>query len=421
MKVFKFGGASIENTERAKNIASIIQDYSHDQLLVVISAKGKTTNALEEIAKNYFNHNTTRANELFEQLKADHDQYARELLQDDFAATDKKLQTLYLEIEWILNEEPVRDYDYYYDQIVSVGELLSTLIIVSFLNKTAEQAVWLDVRDILKTDSNYRDATIDWRATQQNTDQLIRPLFEHKNIVITQGFIGSTDENNSVTLGREGSDYTAAVFASMCDAESVTIWKDVPSLLNADPKIFPNTVPIEEITFHEVIEMAYYGAQVIHPKTIKPLQNNNIPLYVKCFLDRNMPGTLIHNTDKKISYPPILVLKTNQTLLQVTTRDYSFITEDNLSNIYKLFHSCKIRINLIQNAAISFVACIDSHAAHLEELLTLLHEQYDVKRNENLFLFTVRHYKQEVLREELKNRTVLLTQKTRQTIQMVVK
>lgn len=421
MKVFKFGGASIENTERAKNIASIIQDYSHDQLLVVISAKGKTTNALEEIAKNYFNHNTTRANELFEQLKADHDQYARELLQDDFAATDKKLQTLYLEIEWILNEEPVRDYDYYYDQIVSVGELLSTLIIVSFLNKTAEQAVWLDVRDILKTDSNYRDATIDWRSTQQNTDQLIRPLFEHKNIVITQGFIGSTDENNSVTLGREGSDYTAAVFASMCDAESVTIWKDVPSLLNADPKIFPNTVPIEEITFHEVIEMAYYGAQVIHPKTIKPLQNNNIPLYVKCFLDRNMPGTLIHNTDKKISYPPILVLKTNQTLLQVTTRDYSFITEDNLSNIYKLFHSCKIRINLIQNAAISFVACIDSHAAHLEELLTLLHEQYDVKRNENLFLFTVRHYKQEVLREELKNRTVLLTQKTRQTIQMVVK
>jgi aspartate kinase len=421
MKVFKFGGASIESAERAKNIVSIIQEYSKDQLLVVISAKGKTTNALEEIARNYFNKNTTAAEALFEQLKTDHDRYAQELLDDSFASLAEKLQTLYLEIEWILNEEPVRSYDYYYDQIVSVGELLSTLIIASLLNKTADEAVWIDVRDVLKTDSNYRDANIDWQTTAQNTDQMIKPLFAQKNIVVTQGFIGSTDENNSVTLGREGSDYTAAVFASMCGAQSVTIWKDVPSLLNADPKIFPNTVPIEEITFHEVIEMAYYGAQVIHPKTIKPLQNSNIPLYVKCFLDKSKPGTLIHNTDKKINYPPILVLKTDQTLLQVTTRDYSFITEDNLSTIYKLFHSCKIRINLIQNAAISFVACIDSHAAHLEELLTLLHEQYDVKRNENLFLFTARHYKQEVLREELKNRTVLLTQKTRQTIQMVVK
>ncbi len=421
MKVFKFGGASIENVERAKNTAAIINENSTQPLLVVISAKGKTTNALEEIAHEYFNRQSEKALELFEQLKQDHNEYATALLEDQSVAIIENLQSLYLEIDWILNDVPVRGYDYYYDQIVSIGELLSTMIIAAYLNKNQVIATWIDVRDILKTDDTYRDAQIDWNATLQQVESQIVPLFANSNIVITQGFIGSTDENNSITLGREGSDYTAAVLANMCNAESVTIWKDVPSLLNGDPKIFPNTLPIEEITYHEVIEMAFYGAQVIHPKTIKPLQNKNIPLYVKCFLDKELKGTLIHNTDKKINYPPILVLKTKQTLLQVTTKDYSFITEDNLSRIYKMFHDCKIKINLIQNAAISFVACIDSHTAHLDELLALLNEQYEVKRNENLFLFTVRHYRQDILKEELKNRTVLLTQKTRQTIQMVVK
>lgn len=421
MKVFKFGGASIESVQRAINTSSIIKEPKNEKLLVVISAKGKTTNALEEISKNYFNNHSDKAIELFEFLKQDHNAYAQELLGDAYEKLIAQIEPLYLEIEWILHETPIRSYDYYYDQIVSIGELLSTLIIASFVNKNEVTATWIDIRDILKTDDNYRDALIDWEATKANVEKKILPLFEQTNIIITQGFIGSTDENNSVTLGREGSDYTAAVLANMTDAESVTIWKDVPSLLNGDPKIFPNTVPIEEITFHEVIEMAYYGAQVIHPKTIKPLQNKNIPLYVKCFLDKNLKGTLIHNTDKKINYPPILVLKTKQILLQVTTKDYSFITEDNLSTIYKLFHDCKIKINLIQNAAISFVACIDSHTAHLDELLHLLNEHYDVKRNEDLFLFTVRHYRQDILKEELKNRTVLLTQKTRQTIQMVVK
>ncbi len=421
MRVFKFGGASIETAERARNVSSIIRENGNDKLLVVISAKGKTTNNLEEIAQNYFNQNKEAAASLFHALKESHNEYARELLGEKYEPLADRLNELYLEIEWILNETPVRNYDYYYDQIVCIGELLSTLIICHLLNIDNISASWTDVRDILKTDSNYRDANIMWQMTSENVNHKILPLFDKTNIVITQGFIGSTDENNSVTLGREGSDYTAAVFANMMNAESVTIWKDVPSLLNADPKIFPNTVPIEEITFHEVIEMAYYGAQVIHPKTIKPLQNKNIPLYVKCFLDRNLKGTVIHNSEKKISYPPILVLKTKQILLQVTTKDYSFITEDNLSTIYRLFHQCKIKINLIQNAAISFVACIDSHTSNLDDLLLLLKEQYEVKRNENLFLFTARHYRQDVLREELKNRTVLLTQKTRQTIQMVVK
>ncbi len=270
MKVFKFGGASIETVTRARHVADIIAEYSSDSLLVVISAKGKTTNALERIAQQYFANASADAQQLFDQLKNDHDSFARELLNDQYDELLEKLQALYLEIEWILNDNPVRSYDYYYDQIVSIGELLSTQIIAAYLNQKRKCCTWVDVRDVMKTDSNYRDANIDWNATQQLTNSLIKPLFQQTPVVITQGFIGSTDENNSVTLGREGSDYTAAVFASLCQAESVTIWKDVPSLLNADPKIFPNTVPIEEITFHEVIEMAYYGAQVIHPKTIKP-------------------------------------------------------------------------------------------------------------------------------------------------------
>jgi aspartate kinase len=332
----------------------------------------------------------------------------------------QQLSELAAEVEWLLAESPVRSYDYYYDQIVSIGELLSTAIIAAYLNKDNQQAIWVDVRDVMKTDDNFRDAGILWAKTQDLVNAQFLPLFSKHRILVTQGFIGSTDENASVTLGREGSDYSAAVFANMLDAESVTIWKDVPSLLNADPKIFSDTVAIEEISFLEVIEMAYYGAQVIHPKTIKPLQNKQISLFVRCFLDASLKGTHIHDTDRLLDYPPIMVLKVNQILLKVSTRDYSFITEDNLSRIYNLFHDCKIKINMIQNAAISFWACVDDNPDRLSKLAAALDSNYIVERNEHLFLFTVRHYTQHVLREELKNRTVLLTQKTRDTIQMVV-
>ncbi len=420
MKVFKFGGASIESVERAKHIAQLIAEYSEEKLVVVISAKGKTTNALEKIVDAFYNKQHAEASRLFVELMADHQQYADELLGGRSESLSQKLTELCTEVEWVLSEQHERPYDYYYDQIVSVGELLSTSIMAAYLNQIGIPAVWIDVRDIMKTDDTYRDASIQWEKTTTLAKDAFLSAFERSPVIITQGYIGSTDDNATVTLGREGSDYSAAVFAHIMDAESTTIWKDVPSLLNADPKIFPNTVPIEEITFHEVIEMAYYGAQVIHPKTIKPLHNKNIPLYVRCFLDKNLKGTLIHNTNKAIQYPPIMVLKTNQILLQVNTRDYSFITEDNLSRIYYLFHDCKIKINMIQNAAISFVACIDSNPVKLDKLLKALEKEYDVKRNENLFLFTVRHYTQHILDEELKNRTVLLEQKTRQTIQMVV-
>ncbi|MBL7767252.1 MAG: aspartate kinase [Chitinophagaceae bacterium] len=421
MQVFKFGGASIETPERARKVLSIITAHVESPLLVIISAKGKTTNALEKIAEAYFREDAEEAQRLFAELEADHIAYAEELLGTREHAVFNKLRECCTEISWVLSEPHGREYDYYYDQIVSVGELLSTAILAAALKDQGIHTEWTDVRDIMKTDDNYRDANIQWEMTEQLASTHFNKAFATHQVVVTQGFIGSTDENNSVTLGREGSDYTAAVFANILNAKRVTIWKDVPSLLNADPRIFPNTVPIPEISFREVIEMAYYGAQVIHPKTIKPLFAKNIPLYVRCFIDPSLPGTLIHSKPEVKRYPPIMVLKTKQVLLQVYTRDYSFITEENLSRIYNLFHDCKIKINLIQNAAISFVACIDNHPERLEKLLEVLQKEYDVRRNEDLFLFTVRHYTQHVLKEELKDRTVLLTQKTRQTIQMVVR
>lgn len=420
IKVYKFGGASIETVERARNLASILRDDLSDPLLVVISAKGKTTNALEKVAEAYYAGDAGLATERLEAIERDHIEYARELLDGKEEPTLAKLREFFAEIEWVLTEPVAKPFDYYYDQVVCVGELLSTTILAAYLNRVGMPARWIDVRDVMKTDDNYRDAGIQWEKTHALATSVFSKAFATCNLVVTQGYIGSTDENTSVTLGREGSDYSAAIFANILDAESTTIWKDVPSLLNADPKIFPNTVPIGEITFREVIEMAYYGAQVIHPKTIKPLHNKNIPLYVRCFLDKSLKGTIIHNTDKAIAYPPIMVLKTEQTLLQVSTRDFSFITEDNLSRIYNLFHDYKIKINLIQNAAISFLACVDSKVDKLDELVTALKHDYDVKFNEHLYLFTVRHFTQDVLDEELKNRTILLEQKTRQTIQMVV-
>jgi aspartate kinase len=421
LKVYKFGGASIETIERAKKVADIIASHNDTKLIVVVSAKGKTTNALEEIVNLRIADKKNEARDLLKVLELDHLDYAHQLIDDANNDVFFKINELITEIDMVIDEPSGKGNDYYYDQIVSIGELLSTSILHAYLLKQNLKSIWIDARDLIRTDNNYRDANVIWHDTEKLVFKQCTEVLKSNQIIITQGFIGATDENNAVTLGREGSDYTAAILANVMNAESLSIWKDVSSLLNADPKIFLNTIPIPEITFHEVIEMAFYGAQVIHPKTIKPLQNKNIPLYVKCFLDENLQGTKISSSTVKVDYPPIMVLKTKQILLQVNTKDYSFITEDNLSKIYTLFHDCKIKINLIQSAAISFVACIDSHPEKLEALLEKLSNDYEVKRNENLFLFTVRHYTQNVLEEELKNRTVLLTQKTRQTIQMVVR
>ncbi|WP_143310452.1 aspartate kinase [Chitinophaga vietnamensis] len=421
MKVFKFGGASLESVERIRQVAQIVQSFPDDKLLIVISAMGKTTNELEKVAQNYFLRKREIAAQLLYNIEQQHKTVAEALLGNSQHPLFAQLQQFFTEAEWTLGEKPLRSYDYYYDQLVSLGELLSTAIVSAYFNTVGLSNTWLDVRDVFRTDDTFRDANIDWEYTQRQVTDKVLPLFNTANIVIAQGFIGSTDQNESVTLGREGSDYSAAVFANMLNAESQTIWKDVEGLKNADPKLFPNTVNIPEISYGEVIEMAYYGAQVIHPKTIKPLQNKQIPLLVKCFLDKNLPGTVIREVADSRQLPPIIVLKKNQVLLTITSKDYSFITEDKISDIYEIFHGLKVKINLMQNGAISFSCCIDNNPEKIELLIKTLHSDFKIKYNEGLELLTVRYYQDGLLEELSNGHTVLLEQRSPVTIQRLLK
>lgn len=421
MNVYKFGGASIATPEKMQALLPIVSEVN-GPLILVVSAYGKTTNALEEVVDKACKGKKDEALLLAGQLEDAHKDYVAALLKEPFLAEAlKALNILFTELQWAIDDASAERYDYSYDQIVCMGELLSTTIFGYYLKQSGLRFEWADARDIIRTDDTYRDAKVDYEFSKAQAQKLIGEKLHAGISVITQGFIGATSDNASVTLGREGSDYTAALLAAMLGAEGVTIWKDVEGLQNADPKEFSNTVKIEAITYHEVIEMAYYGAQVIHPKTIKPLQNNNIPLYVKCFLNKDMKGTVIQNEVNSIFYPPLIILKKNQALLQVTTKDFSFITEDNLSYLYRIFHDLKIKINLIQNAAISFVACIDNNEQKLNALLEELEKNYKVLRNDNVSLLTVRHYTPEILFDLVKSRYQLLEQKTRQTVQVVMK
>jgi aspartate kinase len=421
MQVYKFGGASIATPERMKALLPIIKD-AKEQIILVVSALGKTTNALEAVVAAACKGRKEDAHQLVHTIEKTHLDYAKGLLNERyFAEAEKGLNVLFTELQWAVDDADAAKYDYSYDQIVCMGELMSTRIFNFFLLQEALSFQWIDIRDVIRTDTTYRDARVDWAYSEQQAKNVIgRCLNEGMNI-LTQGFIGATADNTSVTLGREGSDYTAAMLAAMLHAESVTIWKDVEGLQNADPKEFPNTVKIEAITYHEVIEMAYYGAQVIHPKTIKPLQNNNIPLYVKCFTNKDLQGSVITDEVDSMFYPPLIVLKKNQILLQVTTRDFSFITEDNLSNLYRIFHSLNVKVNLIQNAAISFVACIDHDEEKEQQLVKELSKDYKVFRNENVQLLTIRHYTPEVLFDLTRSRYILLEQKTKHIAQVVMK
>jgi aspartate kinase len=421
MKVFKFGGASLESVERIQQVAAIVQSFPDQPLLIVISAMGKTTNELEKVAQNFYLRKREIAAQLLNNVEQQHLEVADKLLGTRDNPVFTQLQQFFTEAEWTLGEKPGRSYDYYYDQLVSLGELLSTAIVSAYFNLAGVNNIWQDVRDVFRTDDTFRDANIDWEVTGQNIQEKVLPLFKKTNVIITQGFIGSTDQNESVTLGREGSDYSAAVFANLLDAESQTIWKDVEGLKNADPKLFPNTINIPEITYSEVIEMAYYGAQVIHPKTIKPLQNKQIPLYVKSFLNKDLPGTVIKEETDTKQLPPIIVLKKNQVLLTITSRNFDFITEDRISDIYERFHKLKIKINLMQNAAISFSCCIDNSPEKIEQLMKELHNDFKLSYNEGLELLTVRYNQNGMLDELCKDRTVLLEQRSLITIQCLLK
>ena len=420
MKVYKFGGASINNIDRIKNTAKIINDHKDKKLLVVISAMGKTTNALEKVVDAFWEKRKEDALQLFETIKKNHLNSLKFLITVNWQAAENKLKDFFTEIEWMLHDNPVRTYDYYYDQIVCCGELFSSSLVSNYLLEQKVKVKWIDVRDIIRTDDNFRDAVVDWEVTENKIKTDVLPLFDDFDVVITQGFIGSTDENESTTLGREGSDFSAAIFANLLPAEDVTIWKDVEAVMNADPKEYPSVTIIPVLSFSEVIEMAYYGAQVIHPKTIKPLQNKNIPLYVKSFLDPSLPGTTISKNIPK-NLPPIIVRKKNQVLIRFKSKDFSFVEDKPVQELHDLYSRLKMKPNLSQHTAISLLCCFDGHSEKIDRLASDASEIFDVEVEKDLTLLTVRHYDEATINNITKDKQIVLEQKTPETIQVLMR
>jgi aspartate kinase len=422
MKIFKFGGASVKDAEAVRNIARIIKEYKNDSLVVVISAMGKTTNALENIVKAFY-YKTGVAEELFNELKTFHFNLLDELFESKKHPIYQDLHNTFVEIEWQLEDEPVGTFDFEYDQMVGIGEMLSTKIVSAYLNEVSCKNNWVDVRSLIRTDNSYRNAKVDWEISEEQIKYELDKIFSNKEngIVITQGFVGSTSENFSTTLGREGSDFTAAILANCLDATEVTIWKDVEGMLNADPKFFEKTIKLNNISYLEAVELAYFGASVIHPKTIKPLQNKEIPLLVKSFVNPGNKGSVIDNNSNSDSLIPSYIHKPNQILISIAARDYSFIAEENLSAIYSTFSDHAVSINIMQNSAISFSVCVDNESPKVDDLIKDLQESYKVTYNDNLLLYTVRHYNEDVLEELLQGKAVLLEQKSRTTARFVLR
>lgn len=416
MKVFKFGGASVNSVERIKNVADIIRSYGNEDLMIIISAMGKTTNALEKVAEAFYAANTKEALTLFNAVKQNHLTTAKYLLVTSYNRTLNVLTDFFTEVEWLLHDKPVRNFDYYYDQIVCTGELLSTCIVCAFLNESGIKNEWIDVRDIIRTDNNFREANVNWEVTRENL--LKQDVGKRAKIYITQGFIGSTDQNESTTLGREGSDYTAAIFANLFKAESLTIWKDVEGVMSADPKEFPEATLLNELSFNEVIEMAFYGAQVIHPKTIKPLQNLKIPLHVKSFIHPALKGTIISDKQGK-NLPPIVIIKSNQVLVHLQSQDFSFVGEQPISELYKQFCHLNIKPNLIQTGAINLQVCLDNRADKIEQIAVAASEIFDVQIENDLSLLTIRHYTNELLEKMTSGKVIVLRQQTKETVQVL--
>ena len=424
MKVFKFGGASVNSADAVVNVTKILDKYSEENLLVVVSAMGKTTNALEKLTQAYLN-KSNECNVLLDEIKKYHFQIIEALFNDKTHEVFSDIQIIFEELSYKLISHPSESYDFEYDQIVSNGELISTKIISHYLNYKGLKNKWLDAREIIKTDTVYREGKVNWQETMHKTNNLVIPFFENKkppyHLMITQGFIGSTSDKHVVTLGREGSDYSAAIFAYNLNATEMVIWKDVPGLLNADPKFFENTQKLDAISYREAIELAYYGATIIHPKTIKPLQNKNIPLYVKSFLHPENEGTIISNQENTDDLIPSFIFKKEQVLISISPKDFSFIAEENLSDIFGIFSNNKIKINLMQNSAISFSVCIDGNVKRFDALIKALQENYKVKYNLQLDLITIRHYDQATIDKVVGSRKILLEQRSRTTAQLVVK
>lgn len=416
MKIFKFGGASIKDAEGVKNIYNLLQTVGYQEVLIVVSAMGKMTNALEIVVKNYVEQGKELAENL-QEIKKYHNQVIIDLFEDENHSVFAEINNTFQELESFLQQNKSPNYNFIYDQVVSFGELISTKIISSYFNYRGLTNQWLDVRNYIKTDSNYRDAQVLWDDTFKN----IQRGGTQKTLYITQGFLGSDEHNFTTTLGREGSDYTAAIFGYCLNAESVTIWKDVPGVLNADPRYFENAVLLQQISYKEAIELAFYGASVIHPKTLQPLQRKEIPLYVKSFLNPSQAGTKVFKGADLVPQTSCFIVKKNQLLVSVSSLDFSFIMEENISEIFALLHKYKLKVHLIQNSAISFSVCLDDKFDNFQTLIKQLKKKYDVSYNENVSLYTIRHYTTEAQEMVEKNKTVLIKQNSRGTMQIVTK
>ena len=425
MKIFKFGGASVKSPDGIRNVASIIKKYCNTPLVVVISAMDKITNELEKLTEAYMVNDVERKEQIYKEIKAYHFSIMDELFdKDDFVyhTVEQSFHHLHLYIQ----QSDGTNYNFEYDRIVSTGELVSTQIVSHFLNKTGIKNQWMDASKLIITNTSYRDAQPDWNQTNQKIRDFVLPYLKNTDnnadcpVIVSQGFVGGTPQGFTTTLGREGSDFSAAIFGYSLDAEEVVIWKDVPGLLNADPKILDDTLLLPEISYQEAIELSYYGAKVIHPKTLKPLLSKNIPLRVKSFYNPGHDGSVIYETMGIISYPPSYIFKFNQVLLSIMPKDFSFIAEDNLSLIFSAFARNGVKINLMQNSAISFSVCFDTDKTKTPALMKDLEKNFNLKYNENLELITIRHYENAPIENIVKNKEVLLEQKNRTTLQLVV-
>lgn len=416
MKVFKFGGASVKDAEGVKNLVAVLTATKEENLVIVISAMGKMTNALEKVVLEYFKDRT-----LFKAAQTEVVQFHQEIMKDLFPNQShpvfRKVSDFFNEMTHFLETNKSTSHAFVYDQVVGYGELVSTTIVSEYLNSENIKNTWLDVRQCIATNDYYRDARVDWETTQE---QILKKV-SSKGLTITQGFLGAESSNNfTTTLGREGSDYTAAIFAYCLNATSVTIWKDVPGVLNADPRHFSNTQLLNHISYREAIELAFYGASVIHPKTLQPLQRKEIPLFVKSFMNPTHDGTCV---GKGVTLDPMtscFILKKNQVLIALSSLDFSFMMEDNFRDVFNLLHRYKMKVELIQNSAISFSVCLDNKYDKLEPLLNKLRSTFKVNFYENVTLYTIRHSQPNEIKALTENKTVLLKQESSETVQLVV-
>ena len=414
MKIFKFGGASVKDVESVKNVLRVLQHEGFKNTLIVISAMGKMTNAFEKITDSYF-YKTDDLKQNIEFVSNYHLKIINELFEEINHPIFIEVEILLGQLSGFLVRNKSADYNFIYDQLVGYGELLSTKIVSAFLNESEIETNWIDVRDYIKTNSNYRDASVNWELTSKNITSL-----NSKKLYITQGFLGSNSKGKTTTLGREGSDYTAAIFAYCLNAKSLTIWKDVEGVLNADPRYFSTTKLLQQLSYNEAIEMAFYGASVIHPKTLKPLENKNIPLYVRSFYTIENKGTTIVKGQDLIPEISCFILKQNQILVSISALDFSFMVENNLSELFKILHNNKLKVNLIQNSALSFSVCIEDKFNNFQQFLIDLELKYQLNYIENVSLYTIRHANKKAVYKIEQKGKVLLKQATKGTVQVVV-